>query len=207
MIDTTVPTRSQTRQPGRPREFDIDAALDKAIAVFSELGYQGASIAELKNAMQLASGSLYKAFRNKRDIFLAAFDRYKLLRDAALRESIGTDGSGRDRLGRYLMHYAEGSHGSNGRKGCLVIGSAVELALFDDEAARRIEAAMTRNEAMIASLIREGRADGSINKGLDAASAARMMLCLTQGLKVVGRTGCERELALGAVAVAMKALD
>ena len=207
MTSTTQIKPVESRAPGRPREFELDEALDQAILVFSDRGYHATSIADLKSAMGLAAGSLYKAFRNKRDIFLAALDRYKFLRDQALRDVIGTDGSGRTRLTRYLGHYANASHGETGRKGCLVVGSAVELALFDDEAASRIEGSMTRNEAMIAGLIREGQADGSVSPDVDPEATARLMLCITQGLKVVGRTGAERDLTQRAVTAALKLLD
>src|SRR5262245_39754798 len=67
------PTTSRGR--GRPREFDLDAALDKSVRVFRERGYHATSIADLTEAMKLASGSVYKAFKDKRAVFLAAFDR------------------------------------------------------------------------------------------------------------------------------------
>ncbi|MFB2604650.1 helix-turn-helix domain-containing protein, partial [Rhizobium phaseoli] len=70
----------KTRSRGRPREFDAEAALDTALRVFSERGYHAASISELTEAMGLAAGSVYKAFGDKRGIFLAAFDRYRAVR-------------------------------------------------------------------------------------------------------------------------------
>jgi TetR/AcrR family transcriptional repressor of nem operon len=63
------------RVRGRPREFDMDDALDQAIRIFRERGYNATSIGDLTDAMGLASGSLYKAFKDKREMFLAAFDR------------------------------------------------------------------------------------------------------------------------------------
>src|SRR6516162_9158378 len=68
------------RPRGRPREFDMNAALDHAIRVFREQGYNATSIPDLIAAMGLASGSIYKAFRDKRAVFLAAFDRHVVLR-------------------------------------------------------------------------------------------------------------------------------
>jgi AcrR family transcriptional regulator len=64
-----------SRGRGRPREFDIDAALDKSVRIFRERGYHATSIGDLTKAMELASGSVYKAFKDKRAVFLAAFDR------------------------------------------------------------------------------------------------------------------------------------
>ena len=60
----------------RPREFDIDQALDRAMGVFWEKGYEAASLQDLLKAMKIARVSLYKAFDDKRAIYLATLDRY-----------------------------------------------------------------------------------------------------------------------------------
>lgn len=91
-------TPARGRSPGRPREFDMDQALDRAIAVFRERGYHAASIADLKAALGLTPGSLYKAFKDKRAIYLAAFGRYTILRAAALTERLAGQTTGRARL-------------------------------------------------------------------------------------------------------------
>src|SRR5271154_1761032 len=112
--------------PGRPREFDIDAALDKAVRVFCERGYHATSIADLTDAMELASGSIYKAFKDKRAVFLAAFDRSRLLRGESQRQLLDTCKSGRDKIRDLLNYYVDCTHGENGQRGCLVVNSAAE---------------------------------------------------------------------------------
>ena len=209
MDNNTAPgtaIRSPSR-PGRPREFEIEEALDKAIIVFSERGYHAASISELKDAMGLAAGSLYKAFKDKKAIFLAAFDRYKQVRNAVLAEELSASGSGRDKVLRMLRFYADASHGENGRRGCLVVGTAIELAVYDGEAAERVARSMARSEALFVSLIREGQADGSIPATVDPVATARLLLSITQGLRVLGKTGPDRDRAFCVVDAAMKLLD
>ena len=205
-----MPARPATaplpRSPGRPREFDVDKALDQAVRVFSERGYAGASISDLTSAMQLAQGSLYKAFKDKRSLFLAAFDRYRTLRTEKLRQAIGEGGTGLQRLRAALNFYAESAHGVTGRQGCLVVSSAVELSTFDKPAADHIAAALVRNEAMLTDLIRQGLADGSIAADVDAEASARMLLCLTQGMRVVGKAGSSRAKMQAVVDTALKAL-
>src|SRR4029079_14289460 len=61
---------------GRPREFDADEALDRALEVCWRKGYEGASLAELTEAMGINRPSLYAAFGNKEALFRRAFDRY-----------------------------------------------------------------------------------------------------------------------------------
>ena len=200
-------SNTATRPPGRPREFEIEEALDKAIVVFSERGYHAASISELKEAMGLAAGSLYKAFKDKKAIFLASFDRYKQVRNALLDQELAEGASGRDKVSRVLRFYAEASHGENGRRGCLVVGTAIELAVYDAEAAERVDRSMARSEALFDSLIRRGQADGSIPQAIDPATTARLLLSVTQGLRVLGKTGPNRDRAFSVVDTAMKLLD
>ena len=189
---------------GRPREFDTDAALDAAIRVFSERGFHATSIGDLTAATGLASGSVYKAFQDKRGLFLAALERYKSVRDAALRRAIAPGASGRERLRLALAFYADASHGPLGRLGCLVIGGATELATFDDEVARWVAQALVRIEAVLGDLLREGAADGSVPPGTDAPATARALLCMVQGMRLVGKTGRTRKDMRALVDVAMK---
>ena len=78
-MTTATPSHFPSKSRGRPREFDIDEALDKAIPVLCGRGYHGTSINDLADAMQLTVGSIYKAFKDKRGVFLAALDRQSSL--------------------------------------------------------------------------------------------------------------------------------
>lgn len=188
MMSTAI-SDATSRTRGRPRAFDMDAALAKALRVFSERGYHAASISELTEAMELTSGSVYKAFKDKRGVFLAAFDRYRAIRRDLLDTRLAKVGSGRDKVRELLVSYAISSHGVSGRQGCLVVGSANELAIFDKEAAQRVAAAFDANETHLRDLIRLGQEDGSISTAIDSAVTARALLCLTAGMRVVGKTG------------------
>jgi TetR/AcrR family transcriptional regulator, transcriptional repressor for nem operon len=194
------------QRPGRPREFDIDAALDKAVRIFCERGYYATSIGDLTAAMELASGSIYKAFKDKRAVFLAAFDRYKIVRDEQLQCVLDATKSSRERVRDVLAFYVASSYGVEGRRGCLVVGSAVELAIFDAEIAARVTSAVKKNEALLADLIEQGQRDGSIPSSLNGQATARLMVCLTQGLRVLGKTGQTRAETTGLVDIAMKLL-
>lgn len=182
-------TISGHRSRGRPRSFDIDEAVDRAVAVFCDRGYHATSIGDLTRAMDLAAGSVYKAFKDKRAVFLAALERYKAARDQALARRIADAATGRDRLRAALEFYAEASADEAGRHGCLVAGSVAGLATLDEELAAIVAEALKRVERRLAGLIEEGRADGSIPPGVDGPATARLMLCLVQGMRLVGKTG------------------
>jgi TetR/AcrR family transcriptional repressor of nem operon len=206
MIRPARETEESARPRGRPREFDMDEALDQAIHVFCEQGYNATSIGDLIDAMGLASGSIYKAFKDKRAVFLAALDRHIILRKEQIAAAGRSSKPARERLRDVLAHFVEVSKGIEGRRGCMVVGSAVELAILDKEVAARVNASMTKNEAFIADLIRQGQVDKSISTGIDPDETARVIVCLTQGLRVVGKSGRAPQDTAAAVAIAMKLL-
>ena len=184
----------------------MDQVLDKAIGVFRTRGYHGASISDLATATGLTGGSLYKAFKVKDAVFRAAFDRYNTIRDGQLRRILDGDKSGREKIRDLLALYVDSSHGAKGRQGCLIVGGAVELSTLEADSAKYVEDALTRLEKLIADLIRVGQADGSIADTLDVGATARFILCVLQGLRVVGKTGPTRQETAAAAEIVMKAL-
>jgi len=206
-MDGSVTASPRPRSPGRPREFDPDQALDKAIGAFSENGYCATSLGKLTAAMEIAEGSLYKAFRDKRGLFLAAFERYVMVRSERLAQELASARTGRDKVRAVLAVYAEYSHGKTGRRGCLVVGSAVDLASSDREMAKRVAAVLAGQERRLVAFIREGQEDGSASLRVDAAVTARLLLCVVQGMRVLGKTGRTREEMASLVDSALRLLD
>ncbi|HCE5828602.1 TPA: TetR/AcrR family transcriptional regulator [Pseudomonas aeruginosa] len=196
-----------SRERGRPREFDIEAALDKAVLYFREHGYNGVSIADLSAALKLSSGSIYKAFHNKHTLFTAALDRYVELRGAKLTEITSGIESGREKLRRFLVFYAESSHAAEGRYGCLVIVSAVELASTDKAISAKVASAFRDNERRLKDIILQGQKDGSISISIDVPTTATLMLALVQGMRVLGKIDQQRDAVMAVVDAAMKLLD
>lgn len=177
------------RSPGRPREFDMDAALDGAIGVFRTRGYHAASIADLSAAMGLTAGSLYKAFADKRAIFLAAYLRYTAVRHAQLRAAMAGEMTGLGQVQAMLRLYIASSTGSEGETGCLVTGSVTALSTFDADMAQAVRASVHTLERLFETTILAGQRDGSIPAAIDAADCACGLLCLVQGFRIVGKLG------------------
>ncbi|MBB4569071.1 TetR/AcrR family transcriptional regulator [Rhizobium leucaenae] len=192
---------------GRPREFNKDAALDQALRVFSERGYHAASISELTEAMGLTAGSVYKAFKDKRGIFLAAFDRYRNVRCKLRDERLAAAPNGYEKLRAFLIIFAESSSGEVGRQGCLVVGSATELALFDAEVASRVAFAFDVDEQLLVDLISLGQEDGSVSDRLNVEDTARTLLSLTKGMRLIGKTGRTREQMIAVAETALTLLN
>jgi len=187
---------ARSTSPGRPREFDIEVLLDRAIEVFRERGYQATSISHLSQATGLTTGSLYKAFDDKKDIFFKALDRYVARRSATLSEVLSGVNGGFAKVERAVVFYAEASLAHPGSKGCLLVNAATECAAIGDELLlKRVQQALGQVERLLADLIDEGQADGSISPTVNRETSARLMMCLFQGIRVVDAAGL-RELGV-----------
>lgn len=183
---------NRVRERGRPREFQTEAALDSAMQIFREKGYHATSIGDLSRAMQLTTGSIYKAFTDKRSLFAQVFARYLSLRQAALREWLAQCETGREKLTALLQFYVESVREVEGERGCLVAGSAVEIQTLDDDLAEAVSHAVMRNQQTLQQLIVQGQQDGSINPALNAEATASLMLCIVLGMRVAGKVAATR---------------
>ncbi len=181
--------------------------LDAATGVFRAKGYHATSVADLTEASTVAPGSIYKAFKDKRAVFLAAFDRYVSRRESQRQAAIGKGTTGREKLCEFLTAYAGSASGTEGRRGCLVVGSAMELVSTDPDVAVRVTETMARTEAVLVELIRRGKLDGSVASDVDDRSAARLMLCVLQGMRVVGKVGRSGPDMVAVVAAALRAVN
>ena len=113
---------------GRPRGFDVEAAVERAMGVFWSRGYHGTALPDLLRATKLSRGSLYAAFGDKHSLFLRSLDRY--IADAVRRMDIelAPPREPVDGLRAYLAGYVDRTSGANGRRGCLLVATAMELA-------------------------------------------------------------------------------
>lgn len=198
---------SATRGPGRPREFVLEQVLDKAIVVFSEFGYPATSLGKLTTAIGLTEGSIYKAFKDKRALFLAALERYVDLRTAQLEQALSRAPTGFEQVRAVLELYVDYSAGAAGRRGCLVVGSAVDMASSDPEMAKRVHQIFKIHEKRLVDCVRQGQDDGSIRADVDAESVGRLLVCVLQGMRVLGKTGRSREDMRRPVEQALKLLE
>jgi TetR/AcrR family transcriptional repressor of nem operon len=180
--------KTDCKTRGRPREFDMEQALERAIDVFRQRGYSATSIADLAEGMHLSRGSLYKAFQDKQSVFIAAYDRYA--RNGSLRlEAVAQGaGSGRERIEAILMLYAKLSQGDEGRRGCLVVATAIELSVAEPDIARRVIATWQSTGRLLSRLLEQAEQDGSISPLEDRAATTSALLCFMQGMRLIGKS-------------------
>ncbi|WP_219726152.1 TetR/AcrR family transcriptional regulator [Castellaniella caeni] len=184
----------------------MDQVLDAAVEVFRERGYNATSVADLRTAMGLTSGSLYKAFGDKRAIYMAALDRYIDSRDESITRQLSKAHTGREKVLAVLRSYAEVSHDEEGRRGCMVLSGLTDVDTFDAAVARRLHEALAHVEQRFHDFISMGIRDGSLPDRLDAQASARYLLCVVEGLRALGKHGAQASEIEAVVNRAMRAL-
>ncbi len=199
--------RTQTSpSAGRPREFELDDAVRKAMGVFWDRGYHDASLPDLLEGMELSRGSFYKAFVDKRGVYLRALDVYI---DDAIRktgEILHSNPSPKAAIKEAFSRQVEESSGKEGLRGCFVVLSAVEMLPADEGVSARIARLFRRLQDLYAAAIIRGQALGEIDPGLDERTLARFLVCQIQGMRVLGKAGAERDATKAMVDFALKPL-
>ena len=194
MSTTPLAALPATPTLGRPREFDIDEAVEDAIEVFRSHGYHGTSVQDLIDGTGLARGSLYKAFHDKRTLFLTALDHYTAASLQRVADGLASPGSARVAIRETLLGYARRAAAQQGRRGCLLTAAAMEMMPEDAEVSALITRMFRRLEDLFAAAVIRGQAAGEVPRHYDERAIARQLLCTIQGLRVLGKTGpSERE--------------
>lgn len=205
MNPTSTPSGSRDR--GRPREFDADDVVEAAARVFWEQGYHATSIDALCEATGVFRGSLYRTFGDKHGLLVAAFDRYAEGAVARLKERLAADLPPRQALREALMHYTKIGARLSERRGCFITNAAVELLPGDDELRPYIESTLQRIATQLSLAVARGQQAGDFDRKLDAEDVGRYLLCLIQGMRVLGKASMGEADLASIVDIAMRALD
>lgn len=184
-------SNSPPRKTGRPRTFDADTALDKAMRVFWEKGYEGSSLPELTEAMGMNRPSLYAVFGNKENLFRMALQRYSAAR-SPLFESALREPTARAVVEHLLMGNADGQTESDQPHGCLVINGA--LACSDDALPIReaLIAERASSEARLRARLVRAREEGDLPVDCCAGQLARYVMTVSNGMAVQAAAGATR---------------
>jgi AcrR family transcriptional regulator len=177
---------------GRPREFDADHALDRALEVFWRKGYEGASLSELTEAMGINRPSLYAAFGNKEELFRKALDRYAQ-GPAAYVEDALEEPTARAVVERLLREAADAVTDPHSPHGCL----GVQAALTCGDAAQSIKeelcARRAASEAALQRRFERARQEGDLPADASSTDLARYVATVAQGMAVQAAGGATRK--------------
>jgi TetR/AcrR family transcriptional repressor of nem operon len=191
----------------RPREFVREEVLDQAIEVFWQNGYEATSIQDLVEHMGINRGSLYGAFGDKHGLFLAALDRYEEVFHSTILEGLAENGSRMRAIRRVFDDVVRECSCDEGRKGCLMTNSAVELSAHDRDTRARVSANFSRLEEAFSKALRAAQAEGELDQEHEPRALARFLTCSLQGLRVMGKACPDRALLRDVVRVTLSVLD
>ena len=191
---------------GRPREFDAETALDQAMEVFWRHGYEGATIAQLTEAMGINPPSLYACFGNKEGLLKAALDRYTKLRGVWMDEVVAAP-TARDVAERMLMGIADKQTDPANPPGCLLVQGGIACGSGSENVPFELAARRAENEDQLRERFVRAKAEGDLKPSSDPAALARYVSAVSVGMGVMASSGSDREALRQVAGVAVQAVE
>jgi len=178
---------------GRPRAYDPETALTQATAAFWDAGYAATSLDDLCAATGMNRPSLYGAFGDKHELYLAALARYWEISRVAMQEALAYDRPLREALRRLYRKALAGYFGGNdGARGCFAIGTATTEAMRDAKIRALLAEGFQMIDDAFAARIRFARDHGELPKEADPATLAMLASATLHTLAIRSRAGVAR---------------
>ncbi len=173
---------------GRPREFDMDQALNAAMTAFWTHGYEATSMAYLMKVMKLQKGSIYKAFHDKHDLFMQALNRYLDNGLKTMKQNIEKAASPKEGIRFWLKDMIFGlCHRQDKQRGCLAVNSVIELGPHDQKVRDRLQQQQARMAELLTRTIEQGQALGEFRQDKPAAHLAEALTAYTMGIMALSK--------------------
>jgi len=189
---------------GRPRSFDVDVALDRALEVFWRSGYEGASLSGLTRAMGINRPSLYAAFGNKEALFRKALDRYAEGPACYVRASLG-EPTARSVVIKLLRGAAEFLTDPKTPRGCLMVQGALSCGEGANPVRQELASRRTAAEVAIRQRFKRAIEEGDLPPDANPADLARFVATVIHGMSVQAAGGATRKELLRVVGTALRA--
>jgi len=191
---------------GRPRSFDTEKALDRALEVFWRNGYQGSSLSELTLAMGISKPSLYAAYGDKESLYLKALQRYAALGAADAHCVLDGAGDARRAVEAYLRVTAAGLTDPSRPGGCFVVNGSADCgtSATPPGVESALRSAMCQGEERLKARLRRAEADGQLPADTSVAELAQFFNSLIVGMGVLAKGGAKRAQLDTLIATAMR---
>jgi TetR/AcrR family transcriptional regulator, transcriptional repressor for nem operon len=185
------------------KAFHPDQALDKAMNLFWERGYEGSSVEDLVQCTGIGRGSLYDTFGDKHSLYLAALDRYCTMNHTYLIEFEQQSGPLRELLERFFMGYVDLLLSDPARRGCFLVNANIELAPHDPEVSQRVQTAYHEIEEVFYRRLIKAQAVDELPWTHDPHKLARFLLATLISIRVLARVHADRDMLRDIVKTAL----
>ncbi|EIR8477519.1 TetR family copper-responsive transcriptional repressor ComR [Salmonella enterica] len=191
---TTDTTSCAKKSRGRPKVFDREAALDKAMTLFWQHGYEATSLADLVEATGAKAPTLYAEFTNKEGLFRAVLDRY-ITRFASKHEAqlFCEEKSVESALEDYFTEIAACFTRTDTPAGCFMINTSATLAASSRDIARTVKSRHAMQEQTLIQFLRQRQERGEIPAHCNPQALAEYINCILQGMSISAREGATFE--------------
>ena len=191
---------------GPAKQFDPDVALKQAMKVFWEHGYEAASLSELLKTMGIGKKSLYDTFGNKQSLFLKALEHYAQTSLRDMRTRLLAPGSPLGHLKQLLRDW-QVVHGQPGSCGCMLGTNIADFNTEDAAIAQVLRGYLQQLEDLLTQVLVRAQAAGELSAEANPRDLARLLLCTTQGVALLGRVMEDDATLASAVATAITLLE
>ena len=188
---------------GRPREFDLDEALERALHVFWRKGYEGTSLTDLTEAVGVNRPSLYAAFGNKEELFRKVLERY-VSRSASCAAEAMDEPTARRAIERLLGSGVETLDGDR-PKGCLLVQGALTCSEASEPVRQELSRQRQAAEMMLRQRLERAVSEGELAAATDCPGLARYFATIMHGMSVQAATGATPEQFREVIRLAMQA--
>jgi AcrR family transcriptional regulator len=192
---------------GRPRGFDRTVALERAMELFWDKGFEGTSMADLTAAMGIGSTSLYAAFGAKDDLFREALGHYTQTVGGEIWSAVTEADTAFGAVQGFLMATASSFTRGDCPAGCLVVLSALHANGATDALRAELTEQREQNTRDLADRLRQGVENDEIPPTADVSAIARFYVTVQQGMSIQARDGADRATLEGIARAALSAWD
>lgn len=195
--------RKLTKPLGRPRKFDKDIALEKAMEVFRRKGYEATSITDITKELGINRPSMYGTFGNKEELFAKVLVKYLEGPIAYLKEVL-SEKTSREVVRKMLLQSVDVLTSLDNSKGCLAIQSSVSSELAAVGIQQKIVESLNQNEKNIKERFKKAIEEGDLPAKSDAVLLAKYVTTVHKGLSMQAANGASREALYGVVEIVMQ---
>lgn len=193
---------------GRPRSFDREEALGQSMEVFWTLGYEGATLTDLQQAMGgITAPSFYAAFGSKEALFRQAVELYSRTLGAPMMRALAEAPRARDAIQALLETAVESFTKPGKPRGCMLVLAAINGTPSNRGVQDHLHSLRARRRKVIQQRLERGVTEGELPSGVNAAALASFYTTVVDGLAIQARDGASRKALCFAVRCAMAAWD